>query len=138
MEYSPREPKNLTNKACETEAVKVNSSNIHMNKSAEAHESLPPKESDQEDMVGEISLRYQLGSDPNVTDNANANEIGSGKLNLDDPTMVARDENTNAEKPALFSSVYTRKMCADSGRVQLGSNHPLGMTLSENIFKNGI
>ena len=29
-------------------------------------------------------------------------------------------------------------MCADSGRVQLGSNHPLGMTLSENIFKKSI
>ena len=126
-----------------------------MNKSAGAYDSLPPNltesesesesesepESDQEYIVEEISLRHQLGSDPDVTDNANASEIGSGKVNLEDdydPTMVANDENTNAEKPALVSSNDTRKMCADSGRVQLGSNHPLGMTLSEKRFKKSI
>ena len=113
MEHSPREPKKLPNKARETEAVKVNSSNIHMNKSAEAHESLPPKESDQEYIVEEISLRHQLGSAPDVTDNANASEIGSGKVYLEDdydPTMVARDENKNAENLPWFQ-VMTLERC---------------------------
>ena len=99
MEYNPRDPEHLPNKDCETEAVKLNSSNIHMNKFAEAHESLPPKESDQEHIVEEISLRHQLGSAPDVTDNANASEIGSGKVNLEDdhdPTIVTMDENKNA------------------------------------------
>ena len=49
--------------------------------------------------------------------------------------MMARNENKNAEKPTLVSSNDPRKMCADSRRVQLGSNHPLGMTLSENILE---
>ena len=87
------------------------------------------------------SQKHQLVSAPDVTNNANSSETGSRKANLEDdydPTMVARDENKNAEKPALVSSNDTRKMYADSGRVQLGSNHPLGMTLSENIFKTSI
>ena len=68
-------------------------------------------------------------------------EIGSGGVNTEDdhdPAMVAKDENKNAEKPTLVSSNDIRTMCANSGRIQLGSNHPLGITLSENIFKEGI
>ena len=80
-----------TNKTRETEAVKVSSPNIHMNKITEAYGSLPPKESDQKYVVEGISLRHQLGSAPDVADNPIANELGSRKVNLkndNDPTMV--------------------------------------------------
>ena len=42
-----------------------------------------------------INLRHELDSAPDVTDNANACGIGSGKVNLEDEvdlTIVARDE----------------------------------------------
>ena len=52
--------------------------------------------------------------------------------------MMTRDEDKNAEKPALVSSNDTRTMCGDSGRIQLGSNHSIRITLSENIAKKGI
>ena len=101
----------------------------------------PSKESDQEYIVEEISLRHELGWAPDVIDNANTSEIGSGKVNLEDdydPTMVASDENANVEKTSLVSSDDNRKMCASSGRVQLGSDHPSGMTSSENVIRNDI
>ena len=96
-------------------------------KSAEAYYSPPPNltdsesesdsesepESDQECIVGEISLRYQLGSAPDVTNNANASEIGSRKAYLEDdndPTMVARDKKENTEKPVLVQ-VKTLEKC---------------------------
>ena len=137
MEYNPREPKNPTNKACETEAVKVSSSNIHMNKSAEAYESLPPKESDQKYTVEELNLRHQLGSAPDVADNAGANELGSRKMNLEDDynlTMVVSDENANEEKSVLVSSDDNGKICTSSGRIQLGSDNPSGLTSFDNII----
>ena len=112
-----------------------------MNKSAEAYESLPPKESDQKYTVEEINLRHQLGSAPDVADNAVANELGSGKVSPEkdyDLTMVVSDENMHARKSGLVSSDDNGKICASSGRIQLGSDHPSGMTLFDNIIKNDI
>ena len=51
---------------------------------------------------------------------------------------MARNENEIAEKSDLVPNNDTRKICIESVRVQSGSNHPLGMTLSENRFKKSI
>ena len=107
MEYSPQEPYKLPNIARETGAAKVYSSNVHMNKSAGAYDSLLPNltesesesdsesepEFDQEYIMEETSLKHQPDSDLDTTNNANASEKESDKANLKDdhdPTMVAK------------------------------------------------
>ena len=102
---------------------------------------LPSKESDQKYIVEEISLRHQLCLAPDAADNAIANELGSGKVSLEDdfdPTMVVSDENIHAEKSVQVSSDNIGKICASAGRVQLGSDHPSGKTLSDNVVRNDI
>ena len=121
-----------------------------MNKSAGAYDSLPPNltdsdsdsesepESDQECIVGESSLKHQLDSDLNTTNNANASEKESDKANLKDdhdPTMVAKDENRNVEKSAPTPSKDTREICGNSGIIQVDIDHPLGMILSVNTLE---
>ena len=103
----------LPSTACEVEAAKIYSSNMHI-KSAGAYDSLassltdsesesdPESESksDQEYAMEEISIKHQHDSPPNVTDIASAGGIGSEKVNLEDDvdlTIVARDKNKNAE-----------------------------------------
>ena len=88
--------------------------------------------------MGESSLKHQLDSDLDTTNNANASEKESDKANLKDdhdPTMVAKDENKNVEKPVLVPSKDTREMCGNSGIIQVGGNHPLGMGLSVNTVE---
>ena len=155
IEYSPREPYKPPNIARETGAAEVYKSNIIMNKSAGAYDSLPPNltdsdsesdsesepETDQEHVVKEISIKYQLDLSPDITDNASAGEIGSEKIDPEDDAdliIMAWNKDKNAENSDPVSSKDTKRMSNDSTRLQLGINQPLGMALSENRFKKGI
>ena len=63
------------------------------------------------------------------------------KVSLEDNndlTMVVSHENIHAEKSVQVSSDNNGKICASAGRVQLGSDHPSGKTLFDNVVRNDI
>ena len=109
-----------------------------MDEHAEIREPSPLEVSNCECTVEEFGLKHELDSAPDITDDANTGETRSGKSDLKgkcDPTMMTRDEDKNAEKPTLVSSKDTRQICDNSGMIQVGLNHPLGMISSANTLE---
>ena len=63
------------------------------------------------------------------------------KVRLEDDndlTMMASNENLHAEKSAKGLSDNNGKMCANTGEVQLSSDHPSGKTLVDSVVKGDI
>ena len=98
IKYNSQEAGELISTAHGTEAAITYSTNLHIEKSAETRDSLPPSltdsesesdywsepESDQEYAIEKISIKHQPDSTPNITDNASAGGIGQEKVNHED------------------------------------------------------
>ena len=97
MESSPQEPYELPSKACEAEAAKMCSSNIHMNKSVGAYDSLPPNlteseskpkseskpEADQECTAEVARHRRRFDPAPVAEGTTSTDEVGAVEPNND-------------------------------------------------------